>query len=301
MLRSLVGSEMCIRDSSDIEPVLHVSRGPSPIPGHSQYTGTRRTKISCDQEIKGTAALGRHAFSARHPSPDRQPQCIRSNTAHNSPASNSDFGSWQDLRVSESFSRTQGPNGLVTNRELSVTGSSVSVNDTGNSVSLHDRRQRVDHPVASTSQAGASTKSSPIPSTSRQFWRPRTTWNGSPWSNAGVPVTPGRGYRTTVTRWSTPGFSGSISGPGIVTRADISTPPPSQVTESGRYQNLWHHSSRSNRFVDEGTQTEERDIIQHDVEHHSSVRSVTSAQSFNQSVSRTAPVYQFDSFPHWNE
>ena len=42
-------------------------------------------------------------------------------------------------------------------------------------------------------------------------------------------------------------------------------------------------------------------MIQHDVEHHSSVRSVTSAQSFNQSVSRTAPVYQFDSFPHWNE
>ena len=42
-------------------------------------------------------------------------------------------------------------------------------------------------------------------------------------------------------------------------------------------------------------------MLDTDIERHSSVRSVTSAHSFNQSVTQTAPVYQFDSFPYWND
>ena len=41
-------------------------------------------------------------------------------------------------------------------------------------------------------------------------------------------------------------------------------------------------------------------MIDQDIERHSSVRSVTSAHSFNQSVTQ-APVYQFDSFPPGND
>ena len=120
--------------------------------------------------------------------------------------------------------------------------------------------------------------------------------------NAGVPVTPGRGYRTTSTRWPTPGFTGSICGPGVITRADFSTPPQSQVTEFGGPQKLWHRSSRSNRYVDEGTQTnQEVDLCEQDLDNHSSVRSVTSAHSFHRASHGAAPVYQFDSFPSWRE
>ena len=156
--------------------------------------------MSGNKEIQGTACYGRHAFSARHPTPERHPQPQRSNTACNSPASNSDIASWQ---VSQCVSQTHGPNGFITNRELSVTGSAISVHDSGNAVSFNDRRQCASNSVASTSQAGPSSQSSPIPSTSQHIWAPRSPWQGSPWSNAGVPATPGRGYRTT------PGVAGT--------------------------------------------------------------------------------------------
>ena len=145
------------------------------------------------------------------------------------------------------------------------------------------------------SPTGSSSQGSPVPSTSQHIWAPRSPWQGSPWSNAGVAITPGRGYRTTSTRWPTPGFTGSICGPGVVTRADISTPPQGQVTEFGGPQKLWHRSSRANRFVDAGTQTsQEIDLYDHDSDIRSSVRSITSAHS----LQTTAPVYQFDSFPY---
>ena len=166
----------------------------------------------------------------------------------------------------------------------------------------NDGRQCASNSVASTSQAGPSSQGSPLPSTSQHIWAPRSPWQGSPWSNAGVAITPGRGYRTTSTRWPTPGFTGSICGPGVVTRADISTPPQSQVTEFGGHQKLWYRSSRSNRYIDEGTQTDQEvDLQDQDNDQHSSVRSVTSARSFHQTVHGAAPVYQFDSFPFWNE
>ena len=41
-------------------------------------------------------------------------------------------------------------------------------------------------------------------------------------------------------------------------------------------------------------------MIDQDIDRHSSVRSVTSAHSFSQSVTQV-PVYQFDSFPPWND
>ena len=108
--------------------------------------------------------------------------------------------------------------------------------------------------------------------------------------------------RTTSTRWPTPGFPGSICGPGVITRADFTTPPQSQIAEFGGTQKLWHRSSRSNRFVDEGTQTnQEVDLYEQDHDNHSSVRSVTSAHSLHLASHGTAPVYQFDSFPPWRE
>ena len=170
---------------------------------------------------------------------------------------------------------------------LSMTQGTLSRSMTDDSVPVTPSpppRRPVPHPRA-------------LPSTSQHVWAPR-----SPWSNAGVPVTPGRGYRTSSTRWPTPGFTGSICGPGVITRADFSTPPQSQVAEFGGTQKLWHRSSRSNRFVDEGTQTnQEVDLYEQDLDNHSSVRSVTSAHSLHLASHGTAPVYQFDSFPSWRE
>ena len=132
---------------SNVKSILDLPGGLSPIPGNSQQTGRGRTEISWNKEIQGTTSLGRHAFSARQPSPERQQYPNRAQTTCNSPASGSDIASWQ---VSQRVSRTQGPNGFVTNRELSVTGSSISVNDTGNAVTIHDGRQHASHSLAST-------------------------------------------------------------------------------------------------------------------------------------------------------
>ena len=54
---------------ANIEPVLDLPWGSSPIPGPSKQPGTGGTQISWNKEITGTACIGRHAFSARHPSP----------------------------------------------------------------------------------------------------------------------------------------------------------------------------------------------------------------------------------------
>ena len=78
-------------------------------------------------------------------------------------------------------------------------------------------------------------------------------------------------------------LSGSICGPGVVTRADFSTPPQGQVAEFGGAQKLWHKTSRSNRYVDEGTQTnQEVDLTEND--QNSSVRSVTSYAQHTQRI-----------------
>ena len=74
------------------------------------------------------------------------------------------------------------------------------------------------------------------------------------------------------------------------------------VTEFGGPQKLLYRSSQSNRYIDEGTQTDQEvDLHDQDNDQHSSVRSVTSARSFHQTVHEAAPVYQFDSFPYWKE
>ena len=167
---------------SNVQSVLHLPWGSSPIPGPSGLSRRGREEISVHKEIKGTECIGRHAFSARNPTPDRQFRPMRSSTACNSPATNSDIASWQ---VSQRVSRTQGPHGFITNRELSVSGSSFSVNDAGNAVALHDGHQLASNSFASTPQAGPSSQGSPLPSTSRHIWAPRSPWRGSPWSNAG--------------------------------------------------------------------------------------------------------------------
>ena len=64
----------------NVESVLHLPWGSSPVPGTSEQARRGGAEISGHKEIQGTACYGRHAFSARHPTPERHPQPQRSNT-----------------------------------------------------------------------------------------------------------------------------------------------------------------------------------------------------------------------------